>query len=1302
MVMRLKKKSLYIILMLGVLMIGIIGREKVLAEVAGEDSRTELRLIFTTDLHGQLNSTDYETGGKISVGGLARASHLIQQARSEVSNSLTFDLGDVLYDYTTEYFYSEHPTMVQPMYEAMSKIGYDAITLGNHEFDYDYDYLRTQLTKSGLMDKVIVSNLTESKSGKHPFLKNMLLTRTLTTKQDSEIEVKIGVIGETLPVLSSKGQDFTGVLKVQDIVENVTEQANLLKQQGADIVIVLSHSGMGEENPEYQAQNVSYALTKIGAVDVVMCGHEHNEFPTADKTGAYYKPSGINKLTDLANGKNLVMVPDRGKGIGIIDLVLENKDGKIGIVNRASEIRKATSQAAEEDKTIASLYDDWSSILLEYTKKIIGTVDVQYPIENFNGLIEDNSAIQLLNDAKRAYAMNYIANNAPEYQGYPVIAASTYISYGSNGYSDYVNISGELTESDLASMQNYNGYTALYKMTGKQLKEWLEWSASAYVQAETRQNWSGSDMATYMKSYGLNSLIDQAWLDNWSNFYVFDGVEYTINTEVAPRYDKTGKKISDSTRIINLTCNGVIVKDNQEFVLAVGKLAKTSEANQEIRKQYIYKGYVRTQGIISDYIVQKSKIGKLKIQPDYNWRVQVPFGTQFLVKTSKLAKNQVLNADWFVRELGSKGDYIYSVGSFSNRKNKNQMSLCVSQTYTDVTSDKIKVAVQATSGIGITQVRYKMGDYDKDSEVWFMADQVVDGYFYVKANDIYTVWAKDIQGNTIVEKVKIDNICTNLLKKPTVATYTNRKTKITGTAQPGTEIVIETEDRTYKTFVDSKGAYSYALPAQPSGTVISLHAVSEKDKRISESVTVKVKRTGPNQPIVDDITNNNSAITGNLNDDDASLVAIIGNKVYVGDEETKEAFLQCEELYKETYEIVETTARIDRNGEFILLVPVQKIDTTVNVYTIDHLYRKSMVNQQKVIDAAPNPPEVFQVLASDTKIEGYITSSQKTVEATVYIKVKNQSYITNTDESGYFMVEVPSNLLVAGEVVQVYAKDTKKNVQRISYITSLFIQDPEDVITESSDLMFTYCIAGDSTIQGTGDSYDEIVITVKKDGKYTTFETTIDENGFFSFELNEKLRGTEVIYAYSRSAMGDIVDLIKTQPTMKKPKKPVVAHAITNSTTKISVDSNLEGTLVIQVGNKKYETSDCTYDMVKEAYVFEQEISRAKSGTNIVIYCKNVAGSSSKYTSTVQWVVPEKLCVNKIYDTTKTIKGTIDGDSFTTVYAKIGNKVYYTSSTDLGNFSIKIPKQKVGTKITLWGENENGKGFSTTVKVTKK
>lgn len=1177
-----------------------------------------IRFIFTTDLHGQINRIDYETDTILEKGGLARAYDGIQKARDEVDNFMTFDVGDVIYDYTTEYIYATDPTAIQPIYQAMKLIGYDAVTLGNHEFDYDYAYLTTQLKQSGMMDRVIVSNVTDSKTGEHPFLEHMLVEKKLTTVDGGQILVKIGIIGETFPSLSSKNQDFTGVLKVEDIVTNVERKAKELKQEGADIIVVLSHSGMGPETPEVGDKNVSYALTKIDEVDVVLCGHEHNAFPSEVKTGLYYKLSGVDKKTDLVHGKNLVMAEDRGKSIGIVDLQLQKSNDKVVIQKRNSEVRKINHGTSVEVESIATLYDPWSSGMLEYTSTIIGSIREEHEIENFTGLVEDTNAMQLLNNAKIAYALEYVHTKGTKYADTPVIAASSYVTYGANSYLDYVHISGELTESDLASLQKYNGYTALYEITGAQLKEWLEWSASAYKQTYNTELSKDKLMSGYEQSKDVNSLLSDEWLNDWSTFYVFDGIEYNINPVVPPRYNHAGVKINTTNRITQLTCNGEAVTDDQVFVLAVGKLAKTTQANAGVEKQGIYKGYVRTQGIIKNYMEQNSKVGEIEIKQDYNWSIEYPKNHRFLIKTTTLGLDQLKSRPWFIEEIGTKDQYTYSIGSYANVEKRDKINLIVTPTYTEVTSKRYKVAVSATGKSSVQTIKYASGEHDAQSSTWLFANEVTNGYFYVDRNGTYTVYAIDRDGHATVEQIVIDNIFAGTIKKPTINTYTNRKSKLSGTAEPGNTIVIKTPTNVYETVADTNGAFQCKLPYQMSGTQLTIFAVDHKQNTRSQDVFLTVKRTGPNQPSVQGASNHSDQLKGNLNDTDAHILAIVDQTVYVPDETTAELYRTCESLYEKTYEVIVTDGSIDYDMGYRFQVPVQTIGTKIDIYTIDHLGRLSAVNTVTVEDKAPNPPQVYDVTAADNKIQGKVTSSQKKTIFSVYVSVGTKQYEVKTDTSGYFSLPVDASLLTVGTKIRVYAEDFINNIRRTSYTTTVQVLDPNVFVSENNDLSVTDCYVGNDYITGTNDTSDEITIGVYSEGSYTVYNVFPDEDGTFDLILAEPLIEGDILYAHTRAANGNILDMVRMEPMLRKPEKIMLKKEVKETSKQVVVYTDVRATVVLTVGKGVYESTDGVYDKTRCMYEHIIPIDSKKAGVKVKVYAYNEKGKSKVVRTEVQ------------------------------------------------------------------------------------
>lgn len=506
------------------------GNMTVRAEEADSDT-INLRFIVTSDIHGQMMSTDYESGRKNVHAGLEKLLTGIEEARVEVQedNSFTFDLGDILFDYTTENIFTADSTAKQPIWDAYKQMGYDAFTLGNHDFDYGFSYIADQLFQAGLTSKCVVSNLWKTSSGEYPFRDSMMIQKLVTAEDGTEVLIKVGIVGETIPVLSQKTEVMTGQLTTEDIVKNASRKAKELKEDGADLVIVLAHSGFGTEEPEEMDGNVAYALTKIPEVDVVFAGHEHKTFPNGDGDAIVYSLPETDPQTALVNGKNLVMPGSRADQFGVVDLKCVLQDEELVIRDRSSEVRTVDALTTVSAYGITEeLYGGFLDMFQEHNTKTIATIADGMTYHNYFGMIQDNAALQLVNDAKLAYAMKYQNSlKGSKYAGLPVVAASGYSYYGQNQDSDYVsvhtgadssnyiNLSGKLTGADITSLQIYHAYIVLYQVTGKQLREYMEWPASAYATiGEEEEGWNyllPALIAPEWKMTGVISEYSTAW-----------------------------------------------------------------------------------------------------------------------------------------------------------------------------------------------------------------------------------------------------------------------------------------------------------------------------------------------------------------------------------------------------------------------------------------------------------------------------------------------------------------------------------------------------------------------------------------------------------------------------------------------------------------------------------------------------------------------------------------------------------------------------------------------------------------------
>ncbi|NLO09970.1 MAG: hypothetical protein GX129_08925 [Clostridiales bacterium] len=1300
-----------------------------------ESEIVDIRIIGTTDLHGQLNSNDYELGVDYNNGGLARVFDLIKKTKAELpkNNTIILDTGDVLFDYTTEYIFSSNQEAIQPIYQAMKYIGYDAITLGNHEFDYGYDYILRQLDGSGLRDITVVSNVTDARTGDYPFLENMLITRYLTTKSGKEVEVKIGIIGQTIPHMTGKTHSYVGILTGEDMVANAKTQSAKLKEMGADVIIALSHTGIGPENPEINFKNVAYALTKIPDIDVVIAGHEHNLYPTTDKSSAYYKLPGVDKETYLMNGKNVVMAGDRGKAIGIVDLALEIKGDTVRITNRKSSLRMVTEKNTVEDPVVAAMFGEWEEQLKHYASDVLAKLEPDTALQNYYGLFTDNAAIQLLNDSKIHYALERIKSNEKKYIDYPIIAASTYESFGVKSIYDFVDIQNNITEANLTTLQNYNSYLYVYTIKGAQLLEWLEWSASAYETILRDTAWQDETMSSLMKETKLKSLIREDWLNDWSNFYVFDGISYDIDPSREPRYDFSGNRISSNKRVSNVTYNGKEVTDDMELLIATNKITNPSQANKDIDKQSVLRGFNRSQSILGKYISQLAKSGSILPQVDYNWNLILPYNYQFIVKLPYHTSAMFEKTPWYKKSLTQKDNYGYFVAEYlSNSDDTTAPHIVVAPLVTNPTASSYEIAVQAVDESEIKYFKYVSGDKNINYVAWEVANNVPSKGFSVHKNDTYTIYAEDIHGNKAVKKIIIDNFDDNLLPRPIVDNYTNRKQRISGKAEPNTILVIETPNNIYEQKINANGTFSVALPGQLAETYISLYVRDDERGLESERVPVRINRTGPNQPLISPMYNNVSFLTGNARENVTSVIAIIDNLVYVSDNGGRQLFEANKEIYDPSLKIVETLVHVSFDGQFVIMLPPQKDGTSINVYAIDHVSRNSRVSTTTVKEAAPNAPIVYEVSNIEKSIVGYVPSSSN---INVELHIADKVYTTKTDNNGRFSYTF-NDQLYAGQSLLVIASDIKDGKERHSYPVEVIVNDIESYVrSESTNLILNRVTDKSNLISGfyyAGGTVNIAFATGEGENFLSRiYSTETDESSRFVYYLDEKVDIGTKIYAMVRFVDGRILLARSFTVTAGRPDMPMLLNEISNTDKVVKVISIKDCEIALTIGKKLYTTREYVYDEANDQYIYTLATDRDLSGTRVTVTASNDSGTSDALVTQLVKASPDSPTVNTVYEGDKTIKGTIElldyviaqeegtetevklpkefknaasevAKTQTRVYAQIGTKTYKGTIDNKGNFTIDIPEQAEGTPIRLWGTNKAGRGPLVKIVVIKK
>lgn len=1295
-----------------------------------------LRLIFTTDLHGQLGTYDYQSGKKYNKGSLAKAFTLIREARTEAGkkNTMTFDIGDVLYDFSTDQIFRADQNEIQPIYKAMKLVGYDAITIGNHDFDYGLEYLKKQYEGAGLSDLVISSNVKNAVTRESEWTERKIITKTIKDHNGKNVDVRVGILGVVLPKLSSKTEDYTGVLISEDIVQNVTREAKLLKEEGADLVIVLSHSGMGEETPVEEAKNASYALTKIPQVDVVLCGHEHNAYPsTLEAAKPYYELKGNDPKTGLMNGKVILMSKDRGQSIGVADLELSfDKDGAVTIRDTKEEIRFVTADTPAVKKLDGKNgMGDWNAKLKKIAKQdeTLVTLAEGTSVNNFFGMLEDCSAMQLLNDSKISFCTTYLQSNyGDKYDGYPIVAASRYVSYGEIDGTDYVNLQDQIRETDLTQLATYNKYVDIYKVTGAQLREWMEWSASAYLQTGKTAKFTDSIMNHLLDANAYQSLLLAKGLNYWSYFYQFDGVEYTIDPSQEARYDISGLKVSDSHRVVTLTHNGAQVHDTDEFILITDRQSQLKEATAGFDKQRLVRvKYVSVQNILEDYLKKLNTGALVTIEADHNWTVLYDPSQTYLVKSGedsypesqKLGLSRVAYQNYYNYYKGS----LAQLYTGENAKDQYGPGLVLSSTNEEQTSRNVTVRVQATDRSGIRRILYYKGELEKDDGMWSyianQSDYVISNSFTVNENGVYTVMAEDFMGNRSIKRIRISNINAKILQKPKVKKYYNRSKKIRGTADPLVTVMIEADGVRYQTQTGADGSFRCELPYQNAKTQLKVW-VTDEDGRTSKETIVTVLRSGPNLPSFSRIENRDEQITGVVNDSDVTVVAIVnGSKVYVADRAAKELW-KSSAKYDSKKKIVYTKVSVKENGKFTMNIPVLKGNTKVNLYTMDAIGRLSRITKKKVAAVAPNQPRLFDVTDAEKYVYGYVPGC-KAYKGTTYdiiVRIGSEKYEGISDAEGNFAVEIyePPK---AGKTISVCARAADSSgVKMESAHYDAVVQSAGSLAKESFRIEIDDMTDKEDVITGTSEYGEELFRICYKNKNY---EVVTDENGDYQLDLTRGIEAGTPVYVISRYEDGELDRIVMTYVKKGRAQKPVIFEdEVTNNTKRLRIATDERCELVVCYGDQKIVTTDCEYDELLGEYMYTVKIPRNPSGTEFTVYARNSAGNSKKTRFTLTELSPDtpKLTA-EITEKTKKITGKVHivapqedpeetptvASTGTRVIFKIRQKEYEAVVKKDGSFYLTVTKKmelKEGLKMTYWGENDaGGAGIKGTLVVKK-
>lgn len=569
----------------------------------------DLRILETSDLHSNMMDFDYYKDTPTEKFGLVRTASLINAARGETVNSVLVDNGDLIQgsplgDYMAAKGLKKGD--IHPVYKALNTLDYAVGNLGNHEFNYGLDYLHMAL--SGAKFPYVNANIIDAKTNKPLFTPYVIKETTVKDKDGKEQTLRIGYIGFVPPqIMTWDKTNLEGKVTVKDITETARQYVPEMRKQGADLVVVIAHSGLSSDPYHAMAENSVYYLSKVPGVDTILFGHAHAVFPGKD----FANIKGVDLEKGTLNGIPAVMPGMWGDHLGVVDLVLNNDSGAWKVVSSKAEARPIydsvakKSLAAEDAKLVDVLKHDHDATR-EFVSKPIGkSSDNMY---SYLALVQDDPTVQVVNNAQTAYVEKYIQGD-PDLANLPVLSAAAPFKVGGrkNDPASFVEVEkGQLTFRNAADLYLYPNTLVVVKASGKEVKEWLECSAGQFNQID------------------VNSTKPQS-LINWDgfrtyNFDVLDGVDYQIDVSQPARYDGECQMVNPKAeRIKGLTFKGKPIDPNATFLVATnnyraygGKFAGTGDSH------IAFASPDENRSVLANWITANKEIHPAA---DNNWRL---------------------------------------------------------------------------------------------------------------------------------------------------------------------------------------------------------------------------------------------------------------------------------------------------------------------------------------------------------------------------------------------------------------------------------------------------------------------------------------------------------------------------------------------------------------------------------------------------------------------------------------------------------------------------------------------------------
>ncbi|XYK80077.1 MAG: bifunctional 2',3'-cyclic-nucleotide 2'-phosphodiesterase/3'-nucleotidase [Labrenzia sp.] len=614
-----------------------------------KENTAHLRLMETTDLHVHVFPYDYYGDRPVDTAGLARTASLIRGIRDEATNSVLVDNGDFLQGNPMGDFIAYERGLkegdVHPVIKGMNVLGYDAGTLGNHEFNYGLEFLDKAL--AGANFPVVCANVAKGSLAANVRDDNLLLKpyviveKTVMDGAGNSHPIRVGFIGFVPPqIMNWDRGHLEGKVNARDIVSTAKAFVPEMKERGCDIIVALSHSGIDGGAYTDGMENASLHLAAVDGIDAVFTGHHHLVFPGP----AYEGIPEVDIERGTLFGKPAAMGGFWGSHLGVIDLMLERDGSNWRVANFTTEARsiyekegRTVTPLAESQQDVLDAVKDDHEATLAYVRRPVGKTSA--PLHSYFALVADDPSVQIVSKAQLWYVGEMLKNT--EWEGLPILSAAAPFKAGGRGGPDYYTDVpvGDVAIKNVADLYLYPNTVRAVEITGALVKEWLERSAGIFQQVEPGKK----DQV----------LLNPAFPSY--NFDIIDGVTYQIDLSQPSKYGPKGELLNpDASRIVDLQFNGAPIDPEARFVVATNNYRAGGGGNfPGIDESVVILVAPDTnRDALVRYIVQE---GTINPSADANWTFKPMPGTTVLFDTGPGGKDHAASVEGVNIEPHSEG-----------------------------------------------------------------------------------------------------------------------------------------------------------------------------------------------------------------------------------------------------------------------------------------------------------------------------------------------------------------------------------------------------------------------------------------------------------------------------------------------------------------------------------------------------------------------------------------------------------------------------------------------------------------------